>query len=211
MPAKEAFIKIESCLMSETAPSKTLSAYSEQPWFGAYPTSLLLAQKHTKQQPDHHPEGSVWNHTMLVVDEAAKRKQHSICPRAFMWAALLHDIGKPSTTKIRKGRITSYAHDLEGAELALAFLSGLTDETKLAEKTMWLVRFHMQLLFVTRDMPFQDIPGMRAHTYIPEVALLSYCDRLGRIGADSAAERRNLIAFLEKCQERTDLPWLKET
>ena len=132
-------------------------------------------------------------------------------PKKAKRAGLLHDIGKPSTTKIRKGRITSYAHDLEGAELALAFLSDLTDETKLAEKTMWLVRFHMQLLFVTRDMPFQDIPGMRAHTYIPEVALLSYCDRLGRIGADSAAERRNLIAFLEKCQERTDLPWLKET
>jgi putative nucleotidyltransferase with HDIG domain len=48
---------------------------------------------------------------LLVVDEAAKRKAYSTDQRVFMWAALLHDIGKPASTRLRKGRITAYNHD----------------------------------------------------------------------------------------------------
>ncbi len=78
----------------------------------------LASSEHiTGQSPQHHPEGSVWNHTLLVVDEAAKIKEQSADPRTFMWAALLHDLGKPSTTMRRKSKITSYDHDKVGAQL----------------------------------------------------------------------------------------------
>jgi putative nucleotidyltransferase with HDIG domain len=42
-----------------------------------------------------------------------------------MWAALLHDIGKPDTTKQYKGRITSYDHDKAGALIARKFYQNL--------------------------------------------------------------------------------------
>lgn len=47
------------------------------------------------QRLDFHPEGNVMNHTLLVVDLAALCRQKTSWPLAFMWSALLHDIGKP--------------------------------------------------------------------------------------------------------------------
>lgn len=210
MQSKEAFIKIENCIMCDDVPSKNLINFAKQPWFGLFPFSILLKQIKTEQSPVHHPEGNVWNHTLLVVDEAAKRKQHSKSPRIFMWAALLHDIGKPATTKIRKGRITAYDHDREGAKLTQKFFAELTDDSSFINSVMWLVRYHMQTLYVLKSLPYQDILGMREHTNIHEVALLSYCDRLGRTGADPSAEQKNVSIFLEKCNERIDMSWLKQ-
>ncbi|MGE4353422.1 MAG: HD domain-containing protein [Oscillospiraceae bacterium] len=209
MPEKDTFRQIENCIMGDEAPSEILRDFAQQPWFGTFPFSLLLAEIKTEQSPVHHPEGNVWNHTLMVVDEAAKRKQFSTAPREFMWAALLHDIGKPPVTRARKGKITAYDHDREGYRLAGDFLSALTDETDFIENVMWLVRYHMQVLYVTHGLPFQDIPGMRAHTDSYDVALLGYCDRLGRTGADADAERRSITLFLEKCHESDAVPWLK--
>ncbi len=101
------FTELENCLLCDGRPSACLRAFAEQPWFREFPFSLLLAEAETKQSPRHHPEGDVWTHTLLVVDEAAKRKRESTDSRVFMWAALLHDIGKPATTKIRGGKLTA--------------------------------------------------------------------------------------------------------
>lgn len=204
----QGFQKIETCILSDAKPSSQLRSFAEQLWFKAFPFSMLLEEQKTEQSPVHHPEGSVWEHTLLVVNEAAKRKEYSTNPRAFLWAALLHDIGKPETTAIRKGRITAYDHDKVGAELVRTFLSKLTDEVDFIETVAWLVRFHMQILYVTRSLPFADIPRMREYTNLRDVALLGYCDRLGRTGADRQAERNAILMFLERCHEKTDLPWL---
>ena len=60
--------------------------------------SYLEALIATHQRADYHPEGNVWNHTMLVLDHGACVKNETSWPLAFMWAALLHDIGKPLVT-----------------------------------------------------------------------------------------------------------------
>jgi len=208
MQKNEAFRKIETCILSDAAPSARLRLFAEEPWFNAFPFSMLAAEQNTEQSPVHHPEGSVWEHTLMVVDEAAPRKNYSADPRAFMWAALLHDIGKPETTKVRNGRITAYGHDRQGAERTREFLFSLTDEAVFIETVAGLVRYHMQLLFVVRSMPFMDIPGMKKHTNVMDVALLGYCDRLGRTGADRGAERKAVSLFLNKCHIFADPPWL---
>jgi len=166
---------------------------------------MLLKLQETRQSPVHHPEGDVWEHTMLVVDTAAALKTRSAGPRAFLWTALLHDIGKPDVTRIRRGRVTAYDHDRHGADKAREFLAALTDETDLIERVAWLVRYHMQPLYVLKSLPFQDIAGMRAHTDVREVALVAYCDRLGRTGADRNKEKSNVLLFLNKCNERKDV------
>lgn len=112
----------------------------------------MKALTDTPQSPLYHPEGSVWNHTMMVLDNAAVLKTKSRDSRAFMWAALLHDIGKTPTTKIKHGKITSYDHDVSGAELAVRFLSELTDEENHIEKVTRLVRWHMQSLYITNGL-----------------------------------------------------------
>jgi putative nucleotidyltransferase with HDIG domain len=105
------FHEIDRALMREEQPSKELENISRDTVFREYPFQLLEKLKHTGQSQRHHPEGSVWNHTMLVADEAAKRRKLSKDESVFMWAALLHDIGKPATTRERGGRFTAYGHD----------------------------------------------------------------------------------------------------
>ncbi|MCG4580785.1 HD domain-containing protein [Clostridium cochlearium] len=174
------FKNIEKHLLEDEKPSKYLNKLSEEGVLKEYPFNLLENLKKTDQNLTHHPEGTVWNHTMMVVDKAAKSKELSEDSRAFMWAALLHDIGKGTTTKIRRGKITSYNHDKEGEFLAIKFLEELTQDKDLIKKVAALVRWHMQPLFVAKKMRFADIDSMKKECSPEEIALLSKCDRLGR-------------------------------
>jgi tRNA nucleotidyltransferase (CCA-adding enzyme) len=68
-----------------------------------------------------------------------------------------------------------------------------------------MVRWHMQMLFIVKGWQhFTDIPGMAAEVSLREIALLGFCDRLGR--GNLTQEKRqqelsNVQAFLEKCNE----------
>lgn len=199
MTSHDIFHQIHIHLLGDEHPSIYLNMISETELFEQYPLKLLSNLKKANQSPKHHPEGSVWNHTMLVIDEAARVKNESNSKKAFMWAALLHDIGKPDSTKIRNGRITSYYHDKIGAELARKFLEEFTDDDDFIRKVTMLVRWHMQILFVVKNLPFADIETMKSQVDIAEVALLGLCDRLGRLYVDRRKEEENIRAFMEKC------------
>ncbi|OQB13708.1 MAG: multifunctional tRNA nucleotidyl transferase/2'3'-cyclic phosphodiesterase/2'nucleotidase/phosphatase [Firmicutes bacterium ADurb.Bin193] len=196
---KTLYLDIGRHLMQDDAPSVYLNGIHDDKQFRQYPFDMLYRLKSTKQSLAHHPEGNVWNHTMLVVDEAARVKLKSKNPEVFMWAALLHDIGKPSATTVRKGKITSYDHDKLGARLCKEFMLAFTEDVNFADEVSRLVRYHMQILFVVKSLPFADIEGMRRETDIREVALLGLCDRLGRGNCDKSGEENNIKLFLQKC------------
>lgn len=145
----------------------------------AYPFDMLIKLKNTAQSKKFHPEGNIWNHTMFVVDKAARLKHKSKNIEVFMWAAFLHDIGKPKTTKIRGNKITAYDHDKAGAKLSKDFLSVFTDDYKFIQDVSVLIRWHMQILYVVKNLPFAEIKSMKKQVDINEVALLGLCDRLG--------------------------------
>ncbi|MEN2776109.1 HDIG domain-containing metalloprotein [Acetivibrio clariflavus] len=194
----EVFKDIEKHLLYDEKPSLYLNRISETEIFKEYPFKWLNDLKNTMQSPKHHPEGSAWNHTMLVVDEAARERHKSKNVRVFMWAALLHDIGKPGTTKVRNGRITSYDHDKLGAKMTEKFLEEFSQDREFIEAVSNLVRWHMHILFVLKGLPFGDIEGMKKHTDLEELALLGLCDRMGRTGADRDEEMKNIDLFLDK-------------
>lgn len=196
----EMFNDIEEHILKDQRPSLYINSISEDELFHEYPFKWLHDLKNTMQSPKHHPEGSVWNHTMLVLDKAAFEREKSRNKRAFMWAALLHDIGKPGSTKKRNGRITSYDHDKLGAKMAEEFLSEFTKDREFIDEVAALVRWHMQILFVVKDLPYGDIEGMKAETDLQEVALLGLCDRLGRAGANHLEEMHNIDIFISKCE-----------
>ncbi len=200
--AAQLFSRIEEHLLCEEEPSVALKDMLKTGDFDSYPFSMLKKLGEAEQSPVHHPEGNVWNHTLLVVDEAAKCRQESSDPRAFMWAALLHDIGKPTTTRSRKGRITAYDHDKVGAELTDDFLSAVTDDKLLIDKVVQLVKYHMQILYVIKNMPLKDIAGMKRHSDIREVALLCLCDRLGRAGINRDKEEAQVEMFISICENQ---------
>lgn len=123
----------------------------------------LGAMVHTKENPEWHPEGTTWGHVMNVVDNAAKVREWMVgaeadellvpqgvdLPRlpedwteAFMWAALLHDCGKPT---VMEPDGTAHGHDKAAEPVVEAFLDKTMNGMKdLRSKILSLVTNHMQ-------------------------------------------------------------------
>jgi tRNA nucleotidyltransferase (CCA-adding enzyme) len=83
------------------------------------------------QEPDWHPEGDVWTHTLMVIDEARALNEDLDRPRliAVMLGAVCHDLGKPATTEIIDGRIRSLNHEEAGVPPTTRLLDRLNVHT----------------------------------------------------------------------------------
>jgi poly(A) polymerase len=99
------------------------------------------------QPPQFHPEGDVWTHTCLMLDEVAAPRDPVLA-----WSLLLHDIGKPATfceepdEGAGESRIRFPCHAPVGAELAERILMKLKQPTALVEKVKAVVGGHMQFV-----------------------------------------------------------------
>ena len=151
---KEKFLEIEKHLLNDEKPSIYLNEQVENGDFDEYPLSMIKDLLTVEQNPIYHPEGNVFIHAMMVVDEGAIVRERSKDKKAFMWALLLHDLGKKPTTKLRKGKLTSYNHDTVGAKMAREFLEYFNQDEVFINKVISLVRWHMQILFVTKNSRF---------------------------------------------------------
>jgi tRNA nucleotidyltransferase (CCA-adding enzyme) len=80
-----------------------------------------------EQEPDWHPEGDVWTHTLMVIDKA--RELNTDLDRArllsVMLGAVCHDLGKPATTAVVDGRVRSFNHEEAGVAPTLTLLDRL--------------------------------------------------------------------------------------
>jgi tRNA nucleotidyltransferase (CCA-adding enzyme) len=113
-----------------------------------YPELEALAS--TLQEPEWHPEGNVWIHTNLVVDQAARliRQSH----RRFtteealtvMLGALCHDFGKPLVTKVEDGRIRSKGHEAAGEIPVRAFLNKFTFGHDMIDRVVKITQDHLK-------------------------------------------------------------------
>lgn len=161
------------------------------------------------QAKAHHPEGDVWNHTMMVIDECAKLRDLSSKPLYFMLAGLCHDLGKPICTTVKdNGKITSIGHDIEGAEISRKFLSKLTTYKKAIQYVVNMVELHMRANMLaksnssfkaSRRMFDKSINGK-------DLILLAKADHLGRLNASPYDEHEKwlnsrLDDFNEVCSE----------
>ena len=117
-------------------------------------------------QPEkYHPEGDVWNHTMMILDNAAALREHAENPIGLMLAALCHDFGKVSTTRMEEdGRLHAFGHEKAGIPLADAFLSRITHEKKLRQYVKNMMELHM-------------LPNMLAAQHAGEKSFLRLFDR----------------------------------
>ena len=134
------------------------------------------------QPPSHHPEGDVWNHTMLVLNEAAALRAQAREPRYFMYAALTHDFGKAVTTEIIDGKIHSYGHEEEGLPIVSRFISRLTSETALAKYVLNMTELHMKPnMFAAQNSGRKAFMKLFDRSVCPEdLLLLAKADYLGR-------------------------------
>ena len=144
---------------------------------------LLFKLIACEQSPQHHPEGDVWEHTLLVVDQAARLKARSSNPEALMWAALLHDIGKPGTTQVTGDKITTYGHDVLGEKLVRTFLQELTHNLTLINAVAVLTREHMHPILLYKDRQHVTDKAIRKlvdRVKLKELLLMAEADFMGR-------------------------------
>ena len=105
----------------------------------------VAATRGVPQNPKYHPEGDVYRHTMLVLDQAAALRHRAVEPLFFMFAALCHDLGKIDSTRMEPdGRITSHMHPASGRPLAERQLRRLSDNARLLRYVDDMVGNHMR-------------------------------------------------------------------
>ena len=115
LPAERVFGEIEKLLLKARRPSIGLRRLRE--WgLLAQVAPELLPLADTPQDLQWHPEGDVWTHTLLAVDEAVPLLEDLDRPRALavMLGTLCHDLGKPATTRFEDGRLRSRGHEEAG-------------------------------------------------------------------------------------------------
>ena len=102
------------------------------------------------QDPEWHPEGNVWVHTLMVIDKA--RELNGDLDRArlatVMVGAVCHDLGKPATTAVIDGRIKSPNHEAMGVEPTTKILDRLNvhtlDNFDVRTQVLGLVTEHLR-------------------------------------------------------------------
>ena len=103
-----------------------------------------------EQEPEWHPEGDVWTHNLLVIDQARRRIDDLPFPQqvAVMLGAVCHDLGKPATTAFIDGRIRSHNHEEAGVTPTEALLDRLNVHTMegydVRRQVVGLVAHHLK-------------------------------------------------------------------
>ncbi len=105
----------------------------------------IAQMKGVEQPPQYHPEGDVWIHVLLLLEQLPVN-----CPATLAWGALLHDVGKPPTFRRAPDRIRFDRHAevgvAMGAEICRRFRFS-NDETR---QILALVENHMRFMDAQR-------------------------------------------------------------
>lgn len=142
------------------------------------------------QHSQHHKEGDVWNHTMMVLDEAALRRERAGFPLYFMIAALVHDFGKITSTEFFKGDYHAYGHEKEGVSKVKQFLKRLTNEKALISYAVNMSELHMRPNVLAKNCSSVKATNkLFDEAKSPEdLVLLAMCDSQGKLPRVSTEE-----------------------
>ena len=137
------FEEFRKLILSGKKISRGLDFLRRCGWVQYFPE--LEQMIHCPQDPQWHPEGDVWVHTLHVLDAFAKeRLGDPVEDLVVGFACLCHDLAKPTTTEFRDGRWRSPGHEAAGEEPTRSFLGRMTDQEKLINDVVPLVREHLK-------------------------------------------------------------------
>jgi poly(A) polymerase len=108
----------------------------------------VAAMKGVQQPPEYHPEGDVWTHTLMLLEQLNNPTV------TLALGALLHDVGKPPTFRVAD-RIRFDGHADEGVRLADAILNRLRYSRVEMDQVEALIANHMK---------FKDVHHMKEST-----------------------------------------------
>ncbi|MDD4884003.1 HD domain-containing protein [Sulfuricurvum sp.] len=180
LPKERIFEEFKKLLLQSDSPSIGLKLLREMgglPFFS--PLDLLES---TPQNPDSHPEGSVWNHTLMCVDAmASERTGEAKHDLGLMFAALLHDIAKPATTITINGYLYSPEHASKGVAVAREWLWRITEDKSLTAAVLPLIEYHGWPRKLHRlQVEDPEILRLSTHVCIDDLIRIARADFFGR-------------------------------
>jgi poly(A) polymerase len=155
----------------------------------------IAAMQGVAQSPDCHPEGDVWQHTLLLLAQLPAG-----APETLALGALFHDVGKPVSAGEKNGRITFYGHQHAGADMAVDVCRALRRSRDTWERVDYLVRNHLRLA-QARDMRLSTLKRMLAADGFDELCRLARLDSLASsrdLGPVVYCERRKAELAVEE-------------
>src|ERR1700689_4803649 len=141
----------------------------------------IAAMKGVEQPAEFHPEGDVFVHTLLLLENLPQP-----CPLTLAWGALLHDVGKPPTFRVAPDRIRFDDHAEVGVKMAEEICRRLRFSNDETEQVLALVDNHMRFGHVNR---------MKEATLKKFLPMPGFDEHLALHRADSLASHRNLSTY----------------
>lgn len=152
----------------------------------------ISAMKGVEQPAEFHPEGDVFVHTLLLLENLPDP-----CPPTLAWGALLHDVGKPTTFRRAPDRIRFDDHVDVGVKIAEEICERLRFSNQDAAQVLVLVDNHMRFGHVTR---------MKESTLKKFLRMPHFDEHLALHRADSLASHRNLATYELVREKLTEIP-----
>jgi tRNA nucleotidyltransferase (CCA-adding enzyme) len=170
----------------------------------------LLTLCGCEQEFEWHPEGDVWFHTMLVVDEAARIAREEQLDDGeklrLVLGALCHDLGKPPTTEYIDGRVRSRDHESQGEEPTRAFLERMGAPNEIVDDVVALVRDHLKPFQLFRDNASDGaIRRLALRVPVPRLVRVARADHFGRTTPDALQREDEAGAWLVERAKALDV------
>jgi tRNA nucleotidyltransferase (CCA-adding enzyme) len=190
LPAERVWGEVEKLLLQARRPSIGLRLARELGIVQRlFPEIAALVD--CPQEPEWHPEGDVWIHTLMVVDQARTRIDDLEHPQkvTVMLGAVCHDLGKPPTTAFVDGRIRSMEHEQAGVEPAARLMDRLNVHSMggydVRAQVLGIVAHHLKpLAFFKSATPVGDgaFRRLAQKVDLEMLARVAQSDCLGRAG-----------------------------
>ena len=195
LPSERIEAELKKALLKAERPSVFFTVLRETEqldlWFPEL--KALIGQE---QHPTYHAEGNVWNHTMMVLDEAAKLRSRVKQPYAFMLSALCHDFGKAiSSESAENGAVHAYGHETAGLPIVRQFLERITRETKVIDYVLNMTALHMKPNIAAHNgSRIKSTNKLFDESVAPwDLVCLSLADDRGRISLNPAPSSEDFL------------------
>ena len=139
----------------------------------------IAAMKGVEQPPEFHPEGDVFIHTLLLLDNLPDP-----CTPTLAWGALLHDVGNPATFRKAPDRIRFDKHVDVGVKIAEGICQRLHFSNEDTEQIIALVNNHMRFMDAMRMnestlKKFLRMPKFEEHLELHRLDCLASNGKMG--------------------------------